>query len=127
MTGDGADQRQVLVVAERRKNLDVIWNALVEWGPGLLRVRHFDQGISAIRSGFQPVVIVIDLTFSTAEVYGFLRSLFDEPTTRSTPVLGSSQRKSALFQLAPRGRARTVPFPSTATSARALLQAIASR
>ncbi len=116
----------VLVVSERRSDVDVMLDAVAAVEGTALFVPDFDRALCAIRTGFAPDVVVVDLGYSTAAVYAFLRSLFEDPVARKTPVLGTSRRKRALFQLAPRDAQREVPFPSSPAVARALIGAVAS-
>ncbi len=114
----------VLAISARRADLDVILDAVEPVGGALLLVPDFDRALSAIRSGFRPDAIVVDLVFSTDGLYRFLRSLFEERVTRRTPVVGTSRRRRAVFQLAPRDARREVPFPSSPAAAGALLEVL---
>jgi len=112
----------VLLVNEDREFIDVAGDALRAQGLAVLLVPGFDRALAAMRSGFSPDAILVDLTTGAARFGKFLQVLFEEPAWRAVPVLGVSEATNAIFQISPRHQCRKLPFPSDASRMSELLE-----
>ncbi len=119
-------RRAVLVVARDRAGFGFIADAVRVHAASVLFVAGLGEAVGAIASGFQPDAIVVDFRFGMKRVGVFLRQLFGDAATRQVPVVGASDDGRALFQIAPRGRQRKVPTPSSPAGVWAFLDAVAS-
>ena len=98
---------RVLLVNEDRTRIDLTGDALRAERLTVLLVPGFKQGVAALRSGFKPNVILVDLVASVrhmSRVTGFLQLLSDDPAWRDLPVLGTSSSPGVLLHYRRRRR-----------------------
>ncbi len=116
----------VLLVNEDRDCVDVTGDALRAQGLFVLLAPGIERALAAMRSGFAPDAILLDVTAGGREVSAFVRAVAEETALSAVPVLCVSEGSRAMLQVSPLHLRRELPVPSSATELAELLEALSS-
>jgi CheY-like chemotaxis protein len=116
--------KTVMVVNDDRAFIDVVGDALRVEGLAVLLVPGVHDAIRALRTGFRPDAVLVDLFRGAAEVHVLVGELQATPPLASTPVIMRSRRAERLAQIAPRSRKQLLALPRDGRAMAELLDSV---